>query len=232
MQRVLEQQARKSKRNGGAGLHGAAARVRAAPAAGEKRGSPPAARTSPSGNRTERPNLRVETLMSIWFMAHLPSQFSATAASQLGTGLLSVEAAKPGPLNVDLPPWKPILPFVLPQRCARRSRPPAWRGPLCILASASIPAARPTNSKLATCSAVPRLCLKLQRSRRNRSGCANLIHGVAVLCGISTPKTIDSMKVVIIHRVIRLFRPSFQAPIYAWGAFTDGLTDGGMATGD
>src|SRR6516162_1091105 len=29
--------------------------------------------------------------------------------------------------------------------------------------------------------------LKLQRSRRNRSRCSNLVHGVAFLCGISTP---------------------------------------------
>jgi hypothetical protein len=45
---------------------------------------PIGAGTSPSGSRTERANLRVETLISIWFMAHLPSQSSATAASQLG----------------------------------------------------------------------------------------------------------------------------------------------------
>src|SRR4029077_19286712 len=45
---------------------------------------PISAGTSPSGSRTERANLRVETLISIWFMAHLPSQSSATAASQLG----------------------------------------------------------------------------------------------------------------------------------------------------
>src|SRR4029077_6996496 len=29
--------------------------------------------------------------------------------------------------------------------------------------------------------------LMLQRSRRNRSGCSKLVHGVAFLCGISTP---------------------------------------------
>src|ERR1700674_4229141 len=34
---------------------------------------------SPSGKRTERLNLRVETLISIWFMAHLPSQSSVVA---------------------------------------------------------------------------------------------------------------------------------------------------------
>jgi hypothetical protein len=43
--------------------------------------------TSPSGSRTERANLRVETLISIWFMAHLPSQSSEIAASQLGRAL-------------------------------------------------------------------------------------------------------------------------------------------------
>jgi hypothetical protein len=32
-----------------------------------------------------------------------------------------------------------------------------------------------------------RQSLKLQRSRRNGSGCGKLIHGVAFLCGISTP---------------------------------------------
>jgi len=37
---------------------------------------PIGAGTSPSGSRTERANLRVETLISIWFMAHLPSQSS------------------------------------------------------------------------------------------------------------------------------------------------------------
>src|SRR5436309_6620402 len=44
---------------------------------------PLAAGTSPSGKRTERPNLRVETLISIWFIAQLPSQSSLNAASQL-----------------------------------------------------------------------------------------------------------------------------------------------------
>src|SRR5271165_5048766 len=40
--------------------------------------------TSPSGNRTERLKRRVETLISIWFIAHLPSKSSLTAFSQLG----------------------------------------------------------------------------------------------------------------------------------------------------
>src|SRR6516225_6611945 len=49
--------------------------------------APGGAGTSPSGSRTDRANLRVATLISIWFTAHLPSQSSATAASQLGTGI-------------------------------------------------------------------------------------------------------------------------------------------------
>src|SRR5438128_10118366 len=46
--------------------------------------APAGAGTSPSGSRTDRANLRVATLINIWFMAHLPSQSSATVASQLG----------------------------------------------------------------------------------------------------------------------------------------------------
>src|SRR5262249_4051404 len=113
--------------------------------------------TSPSGNRTDRANLRVATLISIWFMAHFPSQSSATAASQLGTGCSF--PSKPRSLGRSistLPPWKPILPFVFPQRCARRSRPRACRGPQIACASrsiisprASMPEARQNNSKLA-----------------------------------------------------------------------------------
>src|SRR5262249_10671470 len=113
--------------------------------------------TSPSGNRTDRANLRVATLISIWFMVHFPSQFSATAASQLGTGCSF--PSKPRSLGRSistLPPWKPILPFVFPQRCARRSPPRACRGPQIACASrsiisprASMPEARQNNSKLA-----------------------------------------------------------------------------------
>src|ERR1035437_4134008 len=43
------------------------------------RPEPLGAGTSPSGKRIERSNLRVETLISIWFMAHLPSQSSVIA---------------------------------------------------------------------------------------------------------------------------------------------------------
>ena len=47
--------------------------------------APAGAGTSPSGSRTARRNFRVETLISIRFIAHLPSQSSATACSQLGS---------------------------------------------------------------------------------------------------------------------------------------------------
>src|SRR5579863_2201853 len=61
------------------------------------RPAPVDAGTPPPGNRTDRANFRVATLISIWFIAHLPSQFSATAASQLGS-----EAAKPRSLDLDI----------------------------------------------------------------------------------------------------------------------------------
>jgi hypothetical protein len=52
--------------------------------------------TSPCGSRTERLNLRVETLSSIWFMTDAPSQSSATACSQLGSMIsLPLRAARP-----------------------------------------------------------------------------------------------------------------------------------------
>jgi hypothetical protein len=47
--------------------------------------APSGAGTSPSGNRTERLKRRVETLISIWFIAHLPSKSLLTALSQLGS---------------------------------------------------------------------------------------------------------------------------------------------------
>jgi hypothetical protein len=47
--------------------------------------APSDAGTSPSGNRTERLKRRVETLISIWFIAHLPSKSSLTAFCQLGS---------------------------------------------------------------------------------------------------------------------------------------------------
>src|SRR6266487_4180106 len=60
--------------------------IRAADSATKPSPAPAGAGTSPSGSRTDRANLRVATLINIWFMAHLPSQSSAIAASQLGTG--------------------------------------------------------------------------------------------------------------------------------------------------
>src|SRR3974390_1333871 len=64
--------------------------------------APGGAGTSPSGSRTDRANLRVATLISIWFTAHLPRQSSATAASQLGTGCSFPSTAQPRALDVHL----------------------------------------------------------------------------------------------------------------------------------
>src|SRR3954447_18101439 len=47
--------------------------------------SPLAEVTSPSGRRIERRNRRVETLISIWFIAHRPSQSSRWPAARLGS---------------------------------------------------------------------------------------------------------------------------------------------------
>src|SRR5450759_1442609 len=121
------------------------------------RPEPLGAGTSPSGKRIERSNLRVETLISIWFMAHLPSQSSVIAPFQLGrASSLPSKLRSRGRAISTLPPWKPILPFVLPQRCAVRSLPRPWRGPHAVCASTSIispsassPAARQSLSTLA-----------------------------------------------------------------------------------
>src|ERR1700730_6158090 len=51
--------------------------------------------TSPSGRRMACPNLRVDTLISIRFSAHLPSQSSAIAASQLGSAISPPSRARP-----------------------------------------------------------------------------------------------------------------------------------------
>src|SRR5208337_465538 len=121
------------------------------------RPAPLGAGTSPSGKRIERRNLRVETLISIWFIAHLPSQSSLSAASQLGRACsLPSKPRSRGRAISTLPLWKPILPLVLPQRCALRRLPRSWRSPQAASASCSIisastssPAARQNRSKLA-----------------------------------------------------------------------------------
>ena len=78
------------------------------------RPDPIGAGTSPSGSRTERANLRVETLISIWFMARTSQSFR-NRRLQLGRILLlALEAAKPGPLDLDLATVKTDLALVPP----------------------------------------------------------------------------------------------------------------------
>lgn len=117
---------------------------------------PGPAGTSPSGSRTARPNRRVETLISIRFIAQRPSQSSAVARSQLGIGTSRPSMPRTrGRSSATLPPWNPIRPRVLPQRCASRFALRPWRGPQAastsasiIAPKASIPAARHNRSKL------------------------------------------------------------------------------------
>ena len=79
--------------------------------------SPLRAGRSPSGRRTARPNLRVDTLISMRLSAHRPSQSSRTAAVQLGRGISSPSRARTrGRRTATLPPWKPSRPEVSPQR--------------------------------------------------------------------------------------------------------------------
>src|SRR5271155_1414980 len=124
------------------------------------RPAPSWAGTSLSGRRTARPILRVDTLISIRFSAHLPSQSSATAASQLGSDLSPPSRARTrGRSNATLPPWKPSFPLVRPQRCPSLPSPRPWRSPhsraapaSIIPASVAMPAVRQNRSKLApTC---------------------------------------------------------------------------------
>src|SRR3982074_1471440 len=122
---------------------------------------PGGAGTSPSGSRTARPNRRVDTLISIRFIAQRPSQSSCAAVSQLGTVTSRPSTPRTrGRSTSILPPWKPIRPCVRPQRCARRAASRPWRGPQAavtsasiLVPSASIPAARQNRSKLARTSA-------------------------------------------------------------------------------
>lgn len=111
---------------------------------------PGGAGTSPSDSRTARPNRRVDTLISIRFIAQRPSQSSAAAVSQLGivTSRPSTPRTRGRSASI-VPPWKPIRPRVRPQRCAHRAASRPWRGPQAtvtsasiIVPSASIPAAR------------------------------------------------------------------------------------------
>jgi len=70
-----------------------------------------------SGSRTARLSLRVDTLISIRFMAQRPSQSSACAAGQVGSATSWPPRLRTrGRCTATLPPWKPILPLVLPQR--------------------------------------------------------------------------------------------------------------------
>src|SRR6516164_4919134 len=119
--------------------------------------APAGAGISPSGSRTARRNFRVETLMSIRFIAHRPSQTSVTACSQLrSTSSWPPSSRTRGRWISILPPSKPTFPCVWPLRYPRRPSPRAWRGPqgasasFSILAeSASMPLVKQNRSKLA-----------------------------------------------------------------------------------
>lgn len=63
---------------------------------------PGGAGTSPSGSRTARPNRRVDTLISIRFIAQRPSQSSSVAVSQLGIVTSRPSTPRTRGLDLDL----------------------------------------------------------------------------------------------------------------------------------
>ena len=72
---------------------------------------------SPSGRRTAQAKRRVETLIGIRFIAQRASRSSDWATSHLGTSISRPPRPRTrGRSSETLPPWKPILPWVLPQR--------------------------------------------------------------------------------------------------------------------
>ena len=97
--------------------------------------------------------------------------------------------APAGDAPTTLPPWKPILPWVLPQRWPTRPPPRLWRGPASRSASSpSIPSMRSDPGRQAEAlERAVHMCQarKLARAYRLRRG--NIRHGVALLCGFDTP---------------------------------------------
>src|SRR5260221_10974825 len=79
--------------------------------------SPAMTGISPSGSRTARLSLRVDTLISIRFMAQRPSQSSACAALQVGSATSWPSQLRTrGRCTTTLPPRKPIFPQRWPTR--------------------------------------------------------------------------------------------------------------------
>ena len=104
--------------------------------------APADAGTSPAGNRTDRANLRVATLISIWFMAHLPSQSSATAASQLGR---ACSLPKPWSFDLDIAAVEADLAPRLSPAVRPPEGPRAWRGRIYIVLSVPLALSAPAH---------------------------------------------------------------------------------------
>src|SRR6266700_1901485 len=154
--------------------------------------APAGAGTPPSGSRTESGKLARRDVDQ--HLVHGPLAEPVFRNRRLPARhrpFLSVKAAKRGPLDFDLP----AVEADLAPRC-----PPAVRLPLMTACMAwttdclgivihhlakSLHAG--SQAKQLEARRNVRQGLKLQRSRRNRGGCGISMHGVAFLCGISTP---------------------------------------------
>src|SRR5262249_42031374 len=161
-------------------------------AAGFDRPAPPGPGTSPPGNPTQRAKLRVATLISNRVMAPLPSPLSPTAPPHPRTRRpLPEKAATPWPLDFNLAAGEADLALRFPPAV----RPPVttsrmpWTTDCLRIAIHHLAKGLHAGSQTKQLEARRNLRqgLKLQRSRRNRSRCSKLVHGVAFLCGITTP---------------------------------------------
>src|SRR4051794_8253006 len=149
---------------------------------------PGGAGTSPSGSRTARPNRRVDTLISIRFIAQRPSQSSSAAVSQLGPR--GRPRLDPRALDLDLAgleadPSPRSDPTVRPpRRVATVARPAGSRDIRLHHRAECLDPCR----KAEPIEARPHLCKRFVHSpsRRQTSRCEISRHGVALLCGIST----------------------------------------------
>ena len=157
--------------------------------------------TSPSGSRTARPNLRVETLISIRFIAQRPSQSSARAACPSSPALAprrrghAPAAARSRPCRHG----SRSCPVVRPQRWPRRPcrsrvpsarKPPPHPPPSSCPASRSRPSGRSARSDADTSSQA----FAHRRRRQCSRNRGNSLHGVALLSWIRHPEPTGSRR--------------------------------------
>src|SRR5450759_667933 len=136
----------------------------------------------PSGSRTARRNFRVDTLISIRFIAHLPSQSPAPEVAHAGPPnrhLAGVEAD----LALGLAPA-----MSAPAIAAGMASPAGLLGVLFHHGPERLDPGRQAEPIKADRNGVPSFAHSPHSSRRRSDQCcANFLHGVAFLRGFDTP---------------------------------------------